>query len=140
MTTMTNDEWREFATEGSRLGNAAICRPPGLPHVTPVCFVIEGDELLFTTSPASVKGRCIARDGRIAVGISDDGHPYRFVMLEGQSTLSDDPDELLRVGKAIGRRYMPWQDPEEFSGSLASAGFGVVRVRITNVIAHRDLG
>jgi PPOX class probable F420-dependent enzyme len=140
MTTMTNDEWREFVTEGSRLGNAAICRPPGLPHVTPICFVIEGDELLFTTLPASVKGRSIARDGRIAVGISDDEHPYRFAMLEGQSTLSDDPDELLRVGKAIGRRYMPWQDPEDFARSLAAAGFAVARVRITKVIAHRDLG
>lgn len=140
MTTMTDDEWREFVTGGSRLGNAAICRPPGLPHVTPICFVLEGDELLFTTSPASVKGRCIARDGRIAVGVSDDEHPYRFAMLEGRSTLSDDPDELMRVGMAIGRRYSPSEDPEEFAQMLASAGFAVARVRITNVIAHRDLG
>jgi hypothetical protein len=46
----------------------------------------------------------------------------------------------MQVGMAIGRRYMPSQDPEEFSRSLASAGFAVARVRITNVIAHRDLG
>jgi PPOX class probable F420-dependent enzyme len=140
MTRMSNDEWRTFVAEGSRLGNAAICRPSGLPHVTPICFVIEGDELLFTTLPASTKGRCIARDGRIAVGVSDEEHPYRFAMLEGESTLLDDPDELLRVGKAIGRRYFPSQDPEEFAHSLAEAGFTVVRVHITNVIAHRDLG
>lgn len=140
MTRMSNDEWRTFVAEGSRLGNAAICRPSGLPHVTPVCFVIDGDELLFTTSPASVKGRCIARDGRIAVGVSDEDHPYRFAMLEGEATLSDDPGEFLRVGRAIGRRYSPAEDPEEFARSLASAGFVIARVRIANVIAHRDLG
>jgi PPOX class probable F420-dependent enzyme len=140
MTRMSNDEWRTFVTEGSRLGNAAICRPSGLPHVTPVCFVVEGDELLFTTSPSSVKGRCIARDGRIAVTVSDEEHPYRFAMLEGESSLSDDPDELRRVSEAIGRRYPLSQDTEEFARSLAEAGFAVVRVRITIVVAHRDLG
>jgi PPOX class probable F420-dependent enzyme len=140
MTVMSDDEWREFVTEGSRIGNAAICRSNGLPHVTPVCFLVEDDQLIFTTHPGSVKGRSVARSGRVAVSVSDDAHPYRFAMLEGEAVLSDDADELLRVGMAIGRRYMPWQDPEEFSRSLASAGFGVVRVRITNVIAHRDLG
>lgn len=140
MTVMSDDEWREFVTEGSRLGNAAICRSNGRPHVTPVCFVVEGDQLIFTTHPGSVKGRSVARSGRVAVSVSDDAHPYRFAMLEGDAALSDDPDELLRVGTAVGRRYTPWQDPEEFARSLAAAGFGVVRVRITNVIAHRDLG
>jgi PPOX class probable F420-dependent enzyme len=140
MTKMSNDEWRTFVAEGSRLGNAAICRPSGHPHVTPVCFVVEGDELLFTVLPTSVKGRCIARDGRIAIGVSDEVHPYRFAMVEGESTLSDDPDEFRRIGRAIGRRYSLSSDPDEFAGSLASAGFVVVRVRITNVIAHRDLG
>lgn len=140
MTVMTDDEWREFVTEGSRLGNAAVCRSEGVPHVTPICFVVEGDQLIFTTHPGSVKGRSIARSGRMAVCVSDEAHPYRFAMLEGEAVLSDDPDDLVRVGVAIGRRYMPWQDPEEFSRSLAAAGFAVARVRITNVIAHRDLG
>jgi len=139
MTTMSNDEWRTFVAEGSRLGNAAVGRPSGHPHVTPICFVIEGDELLFTTSPTSVKGRSIARDGRIAVAVSDEEHPYRFAMLEGEATLSDDPDEFRRVGRAISRRYWPSSDPEETAGSLAAAGFVIARVRIANVIAHRDL-
>ena len=140
MTVMTKDEWWEFVTEGARLGHVAICRPPGRPHVTPVCFVLEGDELLFTVSPDSAKGRCIARDGQVAVGVSDDEHPYRFAMLEGRATLSDDPDELLRVGRVIGRRYSPAEDPQVFAHVLAAAGFVLARVRITNVIAHRDLG
>jgi PPOX class probable F420-dependent enzyme len=137
---MSDDEWREFVTEGSRLGNAAICRSNELPHVTPICFVVERDHLIFTTHPGSVKGRAVARTGRIAVCVSDEAHPYRFAMLEGEAALADDPDEFLRVGMAIGRRYMPEQDPEEFARSLESAGFVLARVHITNVIAHRDLG
>ena len=140
MTTMSDDEWREFVTGGSRLGNAAICRSNGLPHVTPICFVVEGDQLIFTTHPGSVKGRSIARSGHMAVCVSDEAHPYRFAMVEGEAALSDDPADLLQVGTAIGRRYMPWQDPEEFARSLASAGFAVARVDVTNVIARRDLG
>ena len=140
MTAMSNDEWREFVSEGSRLGNAAVCRSNGLPHVTPICFVVEGDELVFTTHPGSVKGRSIAWSRRTAVCVSDEVHPYRFAMLEGAAALSGDPGDLVRVGAAIGRRYMPLQDPEEFAHSLASAGFAVARIGITNVIAHRDLG
>jgi hypothetical protein len=39
-----------------------------------------------------VKGRSIARSGRMAVCVSDEVHPYRFAMLEGEAALSHDPD------------------------------------------------
>jgi hypothetical protein len=79
MTTMTDNEWRSFVTAGTKLAHIALTRPDGRPHVTPVCFILDGDELAFALSPGSVKGNNLARDRRIAICVSDERQPYSFV-------------------------------------------------------------
>jgi nitroimidazol reductase NimA-like FMN-containing flavoprotein (pyridoxamine 5'-phosphate oxidase superfamily) len=53
MTTMTDNEWRSFVTAGTRLAHIALTRADGRPHVTPVCFILDGDELAFALSPVT---------------------------------------------------------------------------------------
>ncbi|MEV6556785.1 hypothetical protein AB0M22_13775 [Nocardia sp. NPDC051756] len=50
MTTMTDTEWHSFVTAGTRLAHVALTRADGQPHVTPVCFILDGDELAFARS------------------------------------------------------------------------------------------
>ena len=61
MATMTDNEWRSFLTAGTRLAHIALTRRDGRPHVTPVCFILDGDELAFALSPGSVKGKSLAQ-------------------------------------------------------------------------------
>jgi nitroimidazol reductase NimA-like FMN-containing flavoprotein (pyridoxamine 5'-phosphate oxidase superfamily) len=44
----------------------------GRPHVMPVWFVLDGEQLVFTTGAVSVKGRNLRRDPRIALLVDDD--------------------------------------------------------------------
>jgi len=44
MTTMTDTEWQSFVTAGTKLAHVALSRRDGRPHVTPVCFILDGDE------------------------------------------------------------------------------------------------
>jgi hypothetical protein len=39
----------------------------------------------------------------MAVCVSDEAHPYRFAMLEGEAALSDGTDDFMQVGMSIGR-------------------------------------
>jgi nitroimidazol reductase NimA-like FMN-containing flavoprotein (pyridoxamine 5'-phosphate oxidase superfamily) len=71
MATMNDDEWRSFVTAGTRLAHVALTRSDGRPHVTPVCFILDGDDIAFALSPGSIKGKSLARDERIAVCVSD---------------------------------------------------------------------
>jgi PPOX class probable F420-dependent enzyme len=140
MPTMSADEWRSFVTAGTRLAHIAVTRADGRPHVTPVCFVLDGDELAFALSPGSVKGKRLAHDQRIAVCVSDEGQPYGFVAIEGHAQISAEPDQIRRVGAGIADRYYPAQPAADLAESFVQGGFTAVRISITNVIARSGLG
>lgn len=140
METMTATEWRSFVTTGTRLAHIALTRADGRPHVTPVCFVLDGDELAFALSPGSVKGKSLARDQRIAVCVSDERQPYAFVSIEGHARISAEPDQIRRVATGIADRYYPTQPAEAIAESFVQEGFTAVHISITNVIARSGLG
>jgi PPOX class probable F420-dependent enzyme len=140
MTTMTDNEWRSFVTAGTRLAHVALTRRDGRPHVTPVCFILDGDELAFALSPGSVKGKSLAHDRRIALCVSDERQPYSFVTIEGEAQVSAKPDQITHIAARIANRYYPSQPAEDFAESFVQAGFTAVRISITNVIARSGLG
>ena len=140
MATMTDNEWRSFVTAGTRLAHVALTRPDGRPHVTPVCFILDGDELAFALSPGSVKGKSLARDQRIAVCVSDERQPYGFVTIEGQARTSAEPDQIKRVAVGIADRYYPDHPAGDLAEGFVADGFTAVHISINNVIARSGLG
>ncbi|WP_218952016.1 PPOX class F420-dependent oxidoreductase [Amycolatopsis anabasis] len=140
MTTMTDTEWRSFVTAGTRLAHLALTRADGRPHVTPVCFILDGDELAFALSPGSVKGKSLARDRRIAVCVSDERRPYSFVAIEGHARISAEPAQIKHVAAGIADRYYPAHPAADLAESFVQEGFTAVRISITNVIARSGLG
>ena len=89
--TMTPDEVRAFLSHGTRTAKLATSGPGGQPHVMPVWFVLDGDELVFTTWGDSVKGRNLRRNPRAAVVVDEEVAPYAFVHVRGHVALSEDP-------------------------------------------------
>jgi PPOX class probable F420-dependent enzyme len=137
--TMTTEEWREFVSSGTRTGKAGVPTADGTPHVTPVWFLLDGDDLVFTTHESGVKGRALRRDPRVCVCVDDDAPPYTFVSLWGTATLSEDPAEVRRWATALGGRYMGAERAEEYGARNGVPGELLVRVRITKAIAQRDI-
>jgi PPOX class probable F420-dependent enzyme len=86
----------------------------GQPHVMPVWFVLDGEELVFTTWGDSVKGRNLRRNPRAAVIVDKEAAPHAFVHIRGHVKLSEDLEELLRFATAIGGRYMGGDRAGEF--------------------------
>ena len=136
---MTSDEIREFLSHGTRTAKLATTMAGGAPHVMPVWFVLDGDELVFTTDAGSVKGRNLRRDPRAAVVVDDQAPPYAFVHMRGSVTISEDLDELLRFATEIGGRYMGADKADEFGRRNAVPGELVMRLRPERVIAQANL-
>jgi PPOX class probable F420-dependent enzyme len=136
---MTRDEWRDFLQHGTRTGKLATVRPDGRPHVVPIWFVLDGDDLLFTTGARSVKAQAMRRDPRVCLCVDDERPPFAFVMVEGEASLSDDLVAMLPVATAIGARYMGADRAEEFGRRNAVPGELLVRVRLTRVLAEADV-
>ena len=137
--TMTPEETRGFLSHGTRTAKLATSTPGGQPHVMPVWFVLDGEELVFTTWGDSVKGRNLRRDPRAAVIVDEEVAPYAFVHICGPVTLSEDLKELLRFATTIGGRYMGADRAGEFGRRNAVPGELLVRLRPERVIATADL-
>ncbi|WP_210586143.1 PPOX class F420-dependent oxidoreductase [Streptomyces sp. GESEQ-35] len=136
---MTDDEWRAFVSHGTRTGKLSTVRADGSPHVTPIWFVLDGDEVVFNTHGRSVKGRNVARDGRVALCVDDDRPPYAYVVLTGRARVSEDLAELRHWAGLIGARYMGEERAEEFGDRNGVPGELLVRVSIDKVLAEKDI-
>jgi len=132
---MNQDETRAFLLEGTRTGKLATTRADGRPHVTPVWFVLNGDDVMWTTGESSLKAKAIRRDGRVCMCVDDQAPPYSYVMVEGTASLSDDLEALARWATVIGGRYMGPDRAEEFGARNAVPGELLVRITPTHVIA-----
>jgi PPOX class probable F420-dependent enzyme len=139
MRKMTQQQWRAFATYGTRTGKLSTVRADGSPHVTPVWFLLDGDDIVLTTEKNGVKGRNLARDGRFALCVDEDRSPYAFVLLQGRATISEDPEGMLRWGGLLGARYMGDDRIEEYAARNGGPGNLLVRGRIDKVIAFAGI-
>ena len=136
---MTEPEWRAFLTHGTRTGKLATTRADGRPHVVPIWYVLDGDDLVFTTGAGSVKARSMRRDGRVSICVDDERPPYAFATIEGTVTISEDRDELLRFATDIGGRYMGADQAEAIGRRNAAVDELLVRITPTRVFAQTDV-
>ncbi|MER5374328.1 PPOX class F420-dependent oxidoreductase [Streptomyces sp. NPDC002553] len=133
---MTDEEWRAFVSHGTRTGKLSTVRADGSPHVAPIWFLLDGDEVVFNTGKGSVKGRNLARDGRVALCVDDDRPPFGFVVLRGNASISEDVDEVRHWATRIAGRYMGEERAEEFGARNGVPGELLVRVTIDKVLAQ----
>jgi len=136
---MSPEEWRSFVSHGTRTATVSTVRADGRPHSAPVWFVLDGDDVVFNTGTETVKGRNLARDGRVSLCVDDDRPPFSFVVLQGRAALSEDPAELRAWATKIAARYMGEDKAEELGVRHSAPGAVLVRVRVDNVASMADI-
>ena len=139
MRRMSGEEARAFLSEGTRTGKLATVRADGRPHVAPVWFVLDGDDVVFTTWHESVKARNLDRGGRASLCVDLAEPPYAFVVVEGRVTTSEDPGELLFFATRIAERYMGRDRAEEYGRRNAVEGEWLCRLRMDRVVAQAEV-
>ena len=136
MPKMPDGAWKRFVSSGTRTGKLATVRKDGRPHVVPVWFELDGDEIVFTMPATSAKSRDIQRDGRVCLCVDDETAPYAFVMVEGTASVSTDPGDLLRWATRLGGRYMGADRADEYGRRNGVPGELLVRITPTRVVAE----
>jgi PPOX class probable F420-dependent enzyme len=139
MPRMTDSEWRAFLSSGVRTGKLATTRSDGRPHVVPIWFVLDGDDLVFNTGADTVKGRNLRRTGWASICVDDERPPFSFVTVTGPVTLSADLKAMLPFAVEIATRYMGSELGESYGRRNAVEGELLVRVRAEHVVALRDI-
>jgi PPOX class probable F420-dependent enzyme len=131
-----SDWWKTFVDAlPAHTAKLAVVRADGSPLVAPVWIARDGDQVVFMTSAATIKGKAILRDGRVSLCLDNESPPFDFVTINGTTTTSTDPDELLHWATRIAARYMGADVAEQFGRRNAVAPEMVVRVTPTNIVA-----
>ena len=136
---MSRERAYEFLAEGTRTGKLATTRADGRPHVAPIWFVLDGDDLLFNTGAATLKGKALQRDPRAALSVDLEVPPYAFVTVEGTVTIERDPAAMLPHSIEIARRYMGDELAEQYGSRNAVEGELLIRLHPTNIVGFDDM-
>ena len=133
---MTADEIRAFLLEGTRTGKLAWVGRDGRPHVTPVWFVLDGDDVIFNTHEDSGKAKALKREGRASLVVDDQEPPYSFVKIDGTISTDAELERVRTVATQIGGRYMGADRAEEFGARNGVPGELVIRLTPTRITAR----
>lgn len=136
---MSDEERRAFLLAPGRTGHLATVRADGRPHVAPVWFTLDGDDVVFNTGADTVKGRNLARTGRASLSVDLPVHPYGFVHLEGPAALDDDHEAFRPWSRRIAARYVPADEVDAYADRNAVPGELLVRLRPETTVALADL-
>ncbi|MBA8825615.1 PPOX class probable F420-dependent enzyme [Saccharopolyspora lacisalsi] len=139
MASITDEKVRGFLEHGTRTGKIGYSATDGRPLTVPVWFVLEADEIVFTTGGDTAKGVSIGRGPRLAMCVDLEEQPYAFVQVQGEAMVSENPDELLRMATVIAARYVGTERAEEFGRRNGVPGELLVRLRPTRVVAEFDI-
>src|SRR5512142_719077 len=107
MTAMTHEEAMRFLAEGAHTGKLATASASGAPHVAPIWFLVDGDDLVFTTGIGTLKGRHLRANPRAALAVDREEYPHSFVVVRGPVTVEHAAADLLLWTTRIAERYVP---------------------------------
>ncbi|MCE7001045.1 PPOX class F420-dependent oxidoreductase [Saccharothrix sp. S26] len=139
-TNAANGWWRELVTAApARTGKLAIVRADGSPHVTPVWLDLDGDTIVFTTNMGTVKGKAIARDGRVSICLDDERPPFAYVTVTGRAEIDRDLGQVRHWMGRIAARYLGEERGQAFADRYCGPGEAVVHIRDAKVTAHRNI-
>jgi PPOX class probable F420-dependent enzyme len=138
MPQMSRDEAFAFLAEGTRTGRLATARG-GQPHVAPVWFVVDGDDLVFTTHEETLKGRHLLANPQAALTVDVDVFPYSFVVLRGPVAIDAHAPDLLAWTTRLAARYVPAEQAEAYGRRNAVEGEMLCRLHVTQITGARDI-
>lgn len=136
---MSETEWQAFLSEGTRTAKLATVRSDGSPHVAPVWFVLDGNDIVFNTGKDTVKGRNLIRDGRVTLCVDDERPPFSFVVITGRAEISEELSGVRHWAGRIGARYMGEDRADEFGDRNGVPGELSIRVPTEKIQAYRGI-
>jgi PPOX class probable F420-dependent enzyme len=136
---MTREEAFSFLAQGTRTAKLATVTGGGRPHVVPIWFVLDGEEIVFTTGRDTVKGRNLRRDGWACLCVDEERPPFAYVQVRGPATVVEQAPDLLEWTTRIAERYVGPDEAQGYGRRNAVDTELLVRVRADRMVALDDI-
>ena len=139
MKEMSKEEYFKFISQGTKTGKLATVNKDGSPHVVPIWFLVEGENIVFSTGLNSVKCKNMQRDSRVCISVDEEKDLYSFVKIDGTASFSNDPEDRLHWATKIAERYMGEDQAEAYGKRNSGPDETVVTVKPAKILAYADV-
>lgn len=106
---MTPEERNKFL-QSNRYCVVAYNRKSGPPAMSPVYYVMDGDDLLISTQAGRMKGRVFAREREVSVCVLAEDHPSApYITIYGRAKTEPEGavDLMMRIGEVMTGNKIP---------------------------------
>lgn len=114
------------------IARLALVGEDGYPHVVPVWYLRDGDDLLITSFRATRKVRLLERDPRCALSIGGDPYGAEGYLLQGAASIEADQD-LARTAPIV-RRYEAPDQAARYLADWAGSDVVIIRIRLVRIV------
>jgi uncharacterized pyridoxamine 5'-phosphate oxidase family protein len=99
---VATEEQREFL-EKHRLVIIGFNRKSGPPHMTPVYYALDRDDLLISTTRTRFKAKAIKRHLEVSLCVLGEQPPFPYLLIYGKGVIEDEGavDVMMRVGERM---------------------------------------
>jgi PPOX class probable F420-dependent enzyme len=92
--------------DGANIAHVATLMPDGAPHSVPLWIGVEGERVVFLSSPNSVKARNVRRDPRVSISVTEAGSPTSMAQVRGHVGEILDGDPAWAIIDRIAHKYI----------------------------------
>jgi nitroimidazol reductase NimA-like FMN-containing flavoprotein (pyridoxamine 5'-phosphate oxidase superfamily) len=102
--------------DSHEVGRLAVASKDGMPHVTPVIYVMDGDRPVIATDYGTMKMKILKENKKASI-VVDTVDPNKGVMIQGNCEIFERGKEYLRLLKVLTERLEyyrenPWGEGE----------------------------
>ncbi len=105
---MTPEEHKAFLSE-HRLAIVGAERQDAPPQLSPVYYVMDGDDLLISTTATRAKAKVIRRNARVSVCVLGEQMPFPYLTVYGRGRIETDgaTDLMMTIGGVMAGSPLP---------------------------------
>lgn len=118
--------------EGHRLVVVGLPREDSAPHLSPVYYVMDGDDIVISTTASRFKARAVRRDPWISLCILGEQSPFPYTTVYGHATIEEQgaSEVMMRIGERMTGNQVPESMRPAIERRARDEGRVVLRVRI----------
>ena len=127
---MASEEQQEFL-ERNRLVIVGIGRKAGPPHMTPVYYVMDGDDVLISTTGSRFKAKAVRRNSEISLCVISEQPPFPYLLIYGEGTIEDHDaaDVMMKIAEKMSGNKLPETARSVIEERVKTEGRVVLRVQ-----------
>ena len=135
---MLSEQQRQFLND-NRFCVVSYARKAGPPAMSPVYYVMDGDDVLISTQTTKDKGKVFAREREVSVCVMAENHPsprYMTIYGKGKAEADGAVDLLMRIVGAISGNPLLEAARPGIEAKVKAEGRLVLRVKPEGVVGQ----